>query len=73
MLYFSDCCPTVEIVQGSGNNTGAYGAQSKIFTTYRIEPNLVNGKVHYTSVDLKHAIAYNDKKGQWVIQSVKDR
>ena len=50
----SGCCSEVEIV-GYGD---ARDARPNIFKTYTIENDLLNGKVHYTSKDGDHAIAY---------------
>ena len=55
------------MVQGQEAITGVKDAQSVLFTTYRIEEDLLNGRVHYTSKDGKKAIAY--ATGRWRIQS----
>ena len=69
---FSECSVVVEVVQGQAAVTGAKAAQPNIFTTYHIEKDLLNGKVHYTSTNGRYAIAFNER-GQWCIQLVKDR
>ena len=60
------------MIQGDDAKSGAKDAQSNIFTTYHIEENPLNGRVHYTSVDGKIAIAYKayGNFGYWIIQSV---
>ena len=63
----------MEVVQGQEAITGAKDAHSYIFTTYRIENNLLNGRVHYTSIDGTQAIAYNNDEGIWCIQPVGNR
>ena len=60
----------VAVVQGQKAITGAKDARPNIFTKYQIEKSLVNGRVHYTSVDGTIAIAYGV---QWTIQPVRYR
>ena len=60
----SKCCDEVRVV-GQGDVLNAY---PKIFTTYKIETNLLNGRVHYTSQDGKLALAFNAAHKQWYIQ-----
>ena len=62
---------SIVVVQGEESITGAKDAQSQIFTTYRIEKDLLNGRVHYTSGDGTKALAYGG--GSWRIQSVEKR
>ena len=63
------CCPHVEVVQAQENMTAVKEARPYIFTEYRIEGTLVNGKPHYTSSDRQTAIAYtNSYGGGWMIQ-----
>ena len=57
----------MEVVQGHEGMTGPKDAQSSIFTTYRIEEDLLYGKVRYTSVDGTQVIQY-DQNGNWIIQ-----
>ena len=49
----------------------ARDARPSIFKTYLIEPDLVNGKAHYTSADGKYAIAYTGSG--WNLQPDSDR
>ena len=65
------CCITLEVVQGQDAITGAKDAQSHIFTTYHIEEYPLDGRVHYTSMDGRKAIAYSN--GRWRIRGVKIR
>ena len=44
---------------------------SGILTTYLIEDNLLNGRVHYTSEDGKDTLTY--VKGHWSIQDERHR
>ena len=53
--------------------TGAKEALSRLFTTYYIEEDNLNGRVHYTSKDGKGAVAYNNEFGSWVIQPAEYR
>ena len=50
-----------------------YNKQPGIFTSYKIEQDPFNGKVHYTSEDGEKAIAYESKRGEWNIQSAEER
>ena len=43
-----------------------------LYTVFEIEPDLVNDRVHYTSLDGKYAIAF-DECGDWDIQGEDDR
>ena len=61
------------MIQGDDAKSGAKDAQSHIFTTYHIEENPLNGRVHYTSVDGEKVIAYNNELGHWFIQPVASR
>ena len=78
----SACCNELRIVQYNPWTFCVLGvcegeffqAHPDIFnTTYMIEPNLLNGKVHYTSVDGGLAIAFNDSVKQWYLQDTKRR
>ena len=69
----SDCCALVEVVQTQAAKTGAKDKHPYIFTTYHIEDNFLNGRVHYTSKDGTNAIAYNNERGDWNIQPAGDR
>ena len=68
----------LEVVQGQEAKTGVKEHQPGIFTNYHIEENLLNGRVHYTSMDGTTAIAYhqgtyNNEQGGWNILPVEDR
>lgn len=65
------CCETVR-VRYHEDNTDAYQARPEVFQTFTIEPDLLNGKVHYTSEDGTHAIA-KCNGGAWQIQPVSVR
>ena len=65
LLVVSECSPRIE-VRGGG---AAKQTHSSIFTTYTIEGNLVNGRVHYTSTDGTKAIAFGSN-GNWQISAV---
>ena len=64
-----DCCTKIEVIGGGR----AKGKQSSIFTDYTIEPDLVNGHPHYTSLDGSRAIAFNLDHNEWKIQPVEKR
>ena len=70
---FADLCQLVEVVKSQGTTSGAKEAHPHIFTTYTIEDDLLNGKVHYTSMDGTQAIAYNNDERIWCIQPVGSR
>ena len=59
-----DCCTKIEI-RGGGQ---AMEKQSLIFTTYTMEPDLLNSHPHYTSQDGSKAIAFNLDGNNWKIQ-----
>ena len=54
---------------------GLKALMPELFTTYAIEPDLVNGHSHYTSLDGKNTIAFNNEemKMKWKIQPVAHR
>ena len=71
LYLISECCKVIKV-----ENTGSlkYTWQlPKLFTTYAIEYDLVNGHRHYTSLDGLHAIAFNKDHNKWKIQSVANR
>ena len=63
------CCTNIEVIGGGQ----AKEEQSSIFTTYTIEPDLVNGHPHYTSQDGSKAIAFNQDNNEWKIQPKENR
>ena len=65
------CCESVRVVYDE-SNTEVFQARPEVFQTYTIEPELLNGKVHYTSEDGTHAIA-KCNNGAWQIQPVSVR
>ena len=67
LLVVSECGPRIEVLGGGA----AKQTQSGIFTTYTIEPDLMNGRVHYTSLDGTKAIAFGTYN--WHIQHVAHR
>ena len=67
-LVVSECSPRIEVLGGGA----AKQTHSGIFTTYTIEPDLMNGRVHYTSLDGTKAIAFGGN-GVWYIQPVANR
>ena len=68
---FAECCRWV-LVQYKDNDTSVHGLRHYLYTVYEIEPDLVNERVHYTSLDGKYAIAF-DECGDWDIQGEEDR
>ena len=72
-LCSGSCCGTIQVIQKDVSDTAARVYQPNIFTNYTIETGLVNGRVHYTSHDGTKAIAYQEDKGQWLIQPVERR
>ena len=60
----SGCCHKI-VVQGGGD---AKAKQSDIFATYTKETGLMNGHVHYTSIDGTMAIAFSNQHNVWKIQ-----
>ena len=78
----SACCNEIRIVQYNpwtfcvlGVCEGEFSqAHPDIFnTTYMIEPNLLNGRVHYTSLDGGLTLAYNDSLKQWYLEDTSRR
>ena len=67
----SGCCETVRVLYNE-DNTDAYEARPEVFQTFMIEPDLLNGRVHYTSEDRQQALSYCDG-GMWVLQHVSFR
>ena len=70
-ITFSGCCKEIEI---TGKGTPEYSfnyRQIYIFQNYKLEPDLVNGKQHYTSQDGVRAFYYVD--GIWMVSSVSYR
>ena len=51
----------------------ARDAQPSIFTTYAIEGDPLNERVHYTSLDKVKAVAYDNVRGEWNIQAAEKR
>ena len=62
-------CDTI-VVQGGGS---ALQKQSRIFNTYTLESDLVNGYGHYTSLDGKIALTFDREWNQWNLQSADKR
>ena len=67
------CCTRLIVFQGDYHDRGAQREVPQIFTSYAIEPDKINGRVHYTSKDGKYALAYNEKTFLWMIQTVQHR
>ena len=67
-LCSGGCCASVEVIQRDKNDSDARLSQPKVFTNFTLEPELLNGRVHYTSHDGAQAIAYHEEHGQWFIQ-----
>ena len=65
------CCNEVQVLDGDDDKVKS--VVPKIFTTYTKEPDIINGHVHYTSVDGRKAIAFNDEDKEWKIQLVSHR
>ena len=63
---FAECCRWV-LVQYKDNDTSVYGLRHYLYTVFEIEPDLVNERVQYTSLDGKYALTYNDC-GAWILQ-----
>ena len=66
-MSISGCCTEVEVI-GYGDVRDVY---PNAFTTYTMESDLLNGKVHYTSSGGNKAITYVGSK--WLIQSASNR
>ena len=78
----SACCNEIRIVQYNPWTFCVLGvcegeffqAHPDIFNTnYIIEPNLLNGRVHYTSLDGGLTLAFNDSLKQWYLQDATRR
>ena len=59
-LIFTDCCWKVKVAFTTNHLNGAYKLHKYIFGYYIMEPGLINGRSHYTSVhgDGAFALAY---------------
>ena len=66
LLVVSECSRRIEV------RGGGAAKETGIVTTYTIEPDLLNGRVQYTSTDGTKAIAF-DPNGNWNIQPVANR
>jgi len=64
-------CNTIEIVASSPASIPS--AQAGIYTTYTIEPDLLNFRSHYTSQDGNKVIAFNMDHNEWKIQPLANR
>ncbi len=69
-LLLVECCIEVIVKQVDPNQDEAFNQQWKSYTTYRMQPGLVNGKVHYMS-DNNKVITFCGK--QWNIQTLDNR
>ena len=61
-----------QLIYYSDNDTSAYQALPTLFTTFHIEPDTVNDRVHYTSLDGRLALSYCER-GLWVMQPHENR
>ena len=71
-ISYKGCCKEFEII---GKGTPKNSLESRgvnIFTTYKLEPDLVNGKQHYTSQDGTRAISFVNNR-IWMVQSASAR
>ena len=59
-ICFTDCCWKVKVAFTTNHLNGAYKLHKYIFGYYIMEPGLINGRSHYTSVhgDGAFALAY---------------
>ena len=69
--FLSDCCNTLK-VHYNENSTDVYKAlgSKRIFTTYEMQRDTLNGMVYYTSQDGATVIAFCEPLrdvGKWVI------
>ena len=67
-LYIAECCESIKVIGGGG----AKEKHPSIFTTYTKEPNLINGYVHYTSLNGGKALTV-DTNGNWILQDASYR
>ena len=59
------------MVQYKDNDTSVYGLRYYLYSVFVIEPDLVNERVHYTSVDGRFAISFGScglAHGMWLIE-----
>ena len=54
----SGCCFRVKVGFTRGQRGGAFKLHPYMFTYYRMEPGMINGRNHYTSEDGRFAISY---------------
>ena len=70
------CCPRLAIessAEGDGTTSNVRKAHPRVFTTYEMEPGMVNDRHHYTSMEGEFALAYNPENAAWWIQLERDR
>ena len=69
-LFIAECCETIKVIGGA-----EYGSREKhpsMFTNYKIEQDLINDNVHYTSESGKVALTI-DTNGNWIFQDASKR
>ena len=54
----SGCCYRVKVGFTRGQQGGAFKLHPYMFTYYRMEPGMINGRNHYTSEDGRFAVSY---------------
>ena len=69
---FLACCGKVQ-VSGTGDTREAEQSTHIFDVIYTKDAGKINGKEQYTSQDGTKAITYNDEKGIWSIQPIRDR
>ena len=70
----SECCTYIKVLPRDEQKTAPKLTQPNIFTTYMMEPDILNTRVHYTSQDGKYALTYiTEPHGQWYLQSADKR
>ena len=58
LILISGCCFRVKVGFTRGQRGGAFKLHPYMFTYYRMEPGMINGRNHYTSEDGRFAISY---------------
>lgn len=64
-VVIPECCSKIRL-EFEDFHTLVYQKYPYLFTDFEKEPDVLNGKAHYTSNDGKYAISYNTCQ-QWVI------
>ncbi len=63
---FPQCCREIVVKPANASWTNVSRRQPEIFTTYKMQPGLINGRSHYESEDGRWIVTFCGK--HWIIQ-----